>query len=99
MPKRGGGRFVKTGIGKNVNSALPVTSNMPVEFVREISHSPSVSIQGPARARARSSLSLEFFKQHLSDHPDVEFVEFILHGIKNGVKMGYYGPPIIFYLP
>ncbi len=84
-------RFVKISTKKNADSGKHASENMSVGYVGSLCHSPSAATQGSVIARARSPLNYAYFEKHLIDHPDRQFVDFILKGIRQGVDIGYQG--------
>ncbi len=55
-------------------------------------HLPHAAAQGPAIARAMSPFNYAYFEKHLIDHPDHQFVDFIVKGIRQWVNICYQGP-------
>ncbi len=68
------------------------SENISVGYVGGLCHLPSAKTQGPVIPRARSPLNYAYFEKHWFDHPDRQFVDFILKGIRQGVDIGYQGP-------
>ena len=44
------------------------------------------------RVRAKTPFIYKFWEDNLKNHPDLEFVNSVLDGIRHGVKIGYQGP-------
>ena len=61
------------------------------DCARDPSHLVNAAFLEHAGIRARTSLDFNYWESHLQNHPDPEFVEYILNCIKFGVDIGYRG--------
>ena len=74
---------------------MPLAKNAAVgtsvDCARDPSHLVNAAFLEHAGIRARTSLDFNYWESHLQNHPDPEFVEYILNCIKFGVDIGYRG--------